>query len=285
MAITVDVGKIKLQWRGTYNNSTAYEYDDVVSYDDGVTNSAYICVSNATGQVPSTSNVVNSTYWNLFAKGASASSAGSINGEIQYKFSSGFGADSVFVWDETNNRLGVNTASPTTTLDVNGTIKAPTLNANTLSFDNLSVSGISTFQRVDINDTLYTDEIIEQINVVANTANSTSNIDVKTAGVWIFTSNSIATWTHNIRGDASTSLNTLMSTGQAITVTIISKQNNTSYYTSSLNIDGSNRSINWLVGSAPSAGASTAGYDVYTWNIIKTGNNSFIVFGSIVQYG
>ena len=76
MAITVDVGKIKLVWRGTYNNSTAYEIDDLVVYDDGSTISSYICVAETTGNVPSTTGTVNTTYWNISAKGSSASAAG-----------------------------------------------------------------------------------------------------------------------------------------------------------------------------------------------------------------
>ena len=31
---TIDLGKIKQVWRGTYNNSTAYTVDDVVEYTD-----------------------------------------------------------------------------------------------------------------------------------------------------------------------------------------------------------------------------------------------------------
>ena len=35
---TIDLGKIKLDWKGTYNNSTAYTVDDVVEYtDSGIT--------------------------------------------------------------------------------------------------------------------------------------------------------------------------------------------------------------------------------------------------------
>jgi hypothetical protein len=70
MAITIDVGKIKLSWKGTYSAGTAYEPDDLVYYQDGLTGSTYICVVNSTGNTPSTSGTVNTTYWNLFAKGA-----------------------------------------------------------------------------------------------------------------------------------------------------------------------------------------------------------------------
>jgi hypothetical protein len=70
MAITIDVGRIKLVWKGTYAGGTTYEPDDLVYYDDSSTGSTYICVAQTTGNVPSTTGTVNTTYWNLFAKGA-----------------------------------------------------------------------------------------------------------------------------------------------------------------------------------------------------------------------
>ncbi len=51
----IDLGKIKLTWRGTYNNSTAYVVDDVVAYTDTGVISTYICVANSTGNAPSSS--------------------------------------------------------------------------------------------------------------------------------------------------------------------------------------------------------------------------------------
>ena len=65
---TLDLGKIKLVWRGTYNNSTAYTVDDLVQYTDAGVTSAYICVANSTGNAPSTSGTAHAS-WNFLAKG------------------------------------------------------------------------------------------------------------------------------------------------------------------------------------------------------------------------
>jgi hypothetical protein len=284
MAITVDVGKIKLHWRGTYSGATAYEIDDVVLYYDSITNSAYVCVADSTGNTPSTSGTVNTTYWNLLAQGASAVSAGTANGQVQYKNSTGFAATSNLFWDSSNNRLGINTNVPKTSLDVIGILSATSINSQLLTFNNLNVTGISTFNRTDINNSLFVDEVIEGVTV-GTTANGTTNLDVKTSTVYLFNTNSTATWTHNVRGDGSTSLNNTLATGESITVTVISKQNNTSYYSNALNIDGSSVTIGWLIGATPSSGQSTSGYDVYTWNIIKTGSSTYVVFASQIQYG
>ena len=54
---TIDLGKIKLKWRGTYAGGTAYVPDDVVEYTDGSVTSSYICVTASTGNAPSSGAV------------------------------------------------------------------------------------------------------------------------------------------------------------------------------------------------------------------------------------
>lgn len=127
--------------------------------------------------------------------------------------------------------------------------------------------------------------MVEGINIISGPANGTSAINVKTSNVWLFTSASTASWSHNITGDANTTLDSIMLAGESIVVTSISRQTSTSFYTSTLNIDGGSVTINWQGGSAPTAGLSTTGYDMYTWLIIKLSGASFVVFGSITRFG
>ena len=65
---TLDLGKIKQVWRGTYNNSTAYVVDDLVAYTDSGILSTYICVANSTGNAPSSSGTAHAS-WNYVSKG------------------------------------------------------------------------------------------------------------------------------------------------------------------------------------------------------------------------
>ena len=65
---TLDLGKIKQVWRGTYNNSTAYTVDDLVEYTDSGITSTYICVADSTGNAPSSSGTAHAS-WNYVAKG------------------------------------------------------------------------------------------------------------------------------------------------------------------------------------------------------------------------
>jgi hypothetical protein len=287
----VDVGKIKFQWKGTYDTLTSYEPDDIVSFNDGVETSSYISVFGSTGQSPGSSGVVNSTYWNLFAEGAPGNSAGTANGQVQYKNTTGFAATSNLFWDSSNNRLGINTNVPKTSLDVIGILSATNFDSSystyLSSFDFRANSGTAvTFSnRVNIQDTFKPKSgIVEKVNIVNGTANATSDIDVNTAQVWYFNTASTNDWTHNIRGDGSTSLNSLLSTGDNISVCVISTQNNSLYGSVNLNIDGSGQTIYWINNNNKNNLHGSSGYDIYTWNITKTGSSSYVVVASSDNY-
>jgi hypothetical protein len=72
---TIDLGKVAFVWKGTYASGTTYESKDVVQYTDSGETSSYIYVnaSSASGQTPSTSGTVNTTYWAKMAGGTSLS--------------------------------------------------------------------------------------------------------------------------------------------------------------------------------------------------------------------
>ena len=67
---TIDLGKIKLVFRGTYNASTAYTPDDLVAFTDSGILSTYICTTATTGNAPSSGGTAHSS-WAYLAKGGS----------------------------------------------------------------------------------------------------------------------------------------------------------------------------------------------------------------------
>ena len=69
---TVNLGKIRLNWRGTYSASTTYEFNDAVFHNSS--SWVYIYASNSAGNTPQN----NSAYWQILAEGASTLSHGSI---------------------------------------------------------------------------------------------------------------------------------------------------------------------------------------------------------------
>ena len=65
---TIDLGKIKQVFRGTYNNSTAYVPDDLVVFTDTNITSTYICTTASTGNNPSSGGTAHAN-WAYVAKG------------------------------------------------------------------------------------------------------------------------------------------------------------------------------------------------------------------------
>ena len=69
---TIDLGKIKFVFRGTYAGGTAYVPDDVVTFTDGSVTSSYICTTATTGNNPSSGGTVHGS-WAFLAKGQAVS--------------------------------------------------------------------------------------------------------------------------------------------------------------------------------------------------------------------
>ena len=119
----------------------------------------------------------------------------------------------------------------------------------------------------------------EAVSIVAAAATGTINLDVVTSSVQLRTVNATGNWTLNVRGDGSTTLNSLMSVGEQISVVLSSPNGSPAFYPTGFTIDGSAVVPRWLGGTAPSAGNINS-TDVYVYTIIKTAANTYTVFAS-----
>jgi hypothetical protein len=131
------------------------------------------------------------------------------------------------------------------------------------------------------------DEVIlnapqERTTITATAAGSTVNFDTKTQGVLYYTSNSTGNWTLNVRGDGSTTLNSLMTTGDALTIVFMAT-NSTAYYANAFTIDGSAVTPKYQNGVAFASGSASA-IDIYTYTIFKTANATFTVLAGQTKF-
>jgi hypothetical protein len=144
-------------------------------------------------------------------------------------------------------------------------------------------TGIQTFTGSTSKIAVIPTNIAEPATVSATAATGTINYDVTTQSVLYYTSNASANWTVNFRGSSGTSLNTLMSTGQMITVAFLVTQGSTAYYNSAVQVDGSSVTPKYQGGTAWAAGNASS-IDVYTYTIVKTGSAAFTVFASQTKF-
>jgi len=123
----------------------------------------------------------------------------------------------------------------------------------------------------------------EVTTISATAATGTINYDVTTQSVLYYTTSASANWTVNVRGNSSTSLDTLMSTGQALTVVFLVTQGATAYYNNAFTIDGNSVTPKYQGGTAWTAG-NASGIDAYSYTIVKTGSAAFTVFAAQTQF-
>ena len=138
-------------------------------------------------------------------------------------------------------------------------------------------SGSSSAQAIVLNDAA------EVATVSATAATGTINYDITTQSVLYFTTSASGNWTVNFRASSGTSLDTLMSTGQSMTVAFLVTQGGTAYYNSAVQVDGSSVTPKYQGGTAYTAGNANS-IDVYMYTIIKTGSAAFTVFTSQTKF-
>jgi hypothetical protein len=124
---------------------------------------------------------------------------------------------------------------------------------------------------------------LESANVLSSAPTSEQNIYVSNGSVVFFNSNATTNWIPNITFSPSTSLNSLMSVNDSLTIAILTKQGTTAYYASGLKIDGVSQSQFPQGGSLWTYGNSS-GIDVYTYTIIKTASATYTVLSAQTQY-
>jgi hypothetical protein len=160
-----------------------------------------------------------------------------------------------------NTLTGVATLTGTQTL-TNKTLTSPAITGGTLV--NTVIKGLE-----------------EDVNVVASAATGTINFDVETASIWYYTSNASDNHTLNFRYNSSTSLDSSMATGDAITLVWLNTNGSTAYYPNTIQIDGS--AVTPKVPAAISAGNASS-IDAYSFTIIKTASATFTVLETQTKF-
>jgi hypothetical protein len=179
------------------------------------------------------------------------------------------------------------TTGVTGTLPIaNGGTGQTTLAAANIAVVNVAntFTGTQTFSGTSSALAMVLNDVAEVTTVSATAATGTIAYDVTTQAVLYYTSNASANWTVNFRGSSGTSLDTLMSTGQSMTVAFLVTQGSTAYYNSAVQVDGTTSGVTtrWF-GGAPTAG-NASGIDSYRYLIIKTGSATFTVLASNTQF-
>jgi hypothetical protein len=78
--VTIDLGKVKFNWRGAYDSSASYKKDDVVEYGG----SSYVCIQDTNTHTP-----LSPSYWELMAQGGDPASIMTSEGDLLVRGATG----------------------------------------------------------------------------------------------------------------------------------------------------------------------------------------------------
>jgi len=124
---------------------------------------------------------------------------------------------------------------------------------------------------------------LELWTISATAATGTVNVDLKSSGAHYFTADATANWTYNFRGDASTSLDSVLAVGESVTAVHAVTNGATAYYPTAFQVDGSAVTPKWSGGSAPTSGNASS-VDAYLFTVVKTASATFTVLAQQVQF-
>ena len=120
----------------------------------------------------------------------------------------------------------------------------------------------------------------EKINIVSGKLSANLDINLDNGMVHYFTTTEDAQSIPNIK--SSVGINTELAVGDTASVTIITTAAQAGYATT-IKIDGAETgAVNWVGGTPPSAGGN-GGLDIYSYQIIKTANETFTVIGNLTN--
>jgi len=118
---------------------------------------------------------------------------------------------------------------------------------------------------------------------VSTTFQTTLNYDILTQAVYFANVAAGSNFTVNLRGNSTNALNAVLNTGESVTVALLAKNNNTTYYNNVLQVDGTTVTAIWQGGSAPTGGNASS-TDVYSYTAIKTAASTYTVLASQTQF-
>jgi len=127
-------------------------------------------------------------------------------------------------------------------------------------------------------------EVIEKINLSSTGLTANLNYDVLNQPILYLRNNATANGTINFRGNSTVAIDTLLRTGQSMTVSLLVTNGPVPYKANTVLVDGILQAAKWAGGTEPIGGNSFS-VDLYTYTIVKTANATFTVFASQQKYG
>jgi hypothetical protein len=146
-----------------------------------------------------------------------------------------------------------------------------------------NITSVGTLTSLEVSGTTSIQEAIEKVTIDAGGATGTIDYNILDGAIVYYTGNATGNFVLNLRGNVTTTLNTVMDIGESMTFSFMNTNGGFVYYITGLQIDGTTRTIEWIDGTAPTTGSANA-IDNYSFNVIKTASDTYTVLGAVGAY-
>ena len=182
---------------------------------------------------------------------------------------SGITTSSSFVFNITGDVTG----------DATGLSGTPDITVGKITGTAVTFSGITTAA----GGLQVTGTLVEAFTSTTTAYSSSSNIDISNANLH-FGSANLAGTNNTLNIISNTGINTDITDNEVLNVTVITAVNASTAFVDKISIDGKGVGIttHWVGGSAPTDGGS-AGVDTYSFNILKTGSETYVVVANHIK--
>lgn len=137
-------------------------------------------------------------------------------------------------------------------------------------------------KHMSLNTGLKVQEVKEKFTSI-NTTSGAVEMNLAEGAVVFITTNSAANRTINFRGDATTTLDSIMAVGESMTCAVLFANGATPYMLTGFTIDGASQpNFRWQ-GGAPTGG-NASGIDTYSFTIFKSAPAGFSVIASLAAF-
>jgi hypothetical protein len=153
-----------------------------------------------------------------------------------------------------------------------------------------NITSLGTISNLVASDFTSTGNVIIQRAFEKYTVNSTGstgtvNFDVLSQSIIFDTANATANFTLNIRGNSTTTLNTILPIGDTVTVVYLNTVGATPYIANTIQIDGNTVTPKYVGGLPPTTGIRLPNaIQSYTYSVIKSAANTYTVLGSLTEF-
>jgi hypothetical protein len=201
------------------------------------------------------------------------------NGDVHF-YGNIFGIEDAVIATGIGSTSIISNAKSSVDVSIGNTVTVTTSNVGIVTFtsDNIGIANTVTLERTGI-----VQQLFENANVSSTALTGTIDLDILSGTLFYYTANASANWTFNLRGNSSTTLNSILPIGKSVTVTILTTQGATARYANTFKIDGTTITPKWQGGTTPSSGFVSS-INIYTYSAIKTADATFTVFASLTKF-